>query len=304
MPIVAGLAALIAGISLASYLGSFHWMLDNLASFRPQITLALLVPTVLLAIGRWRRWAMVMGVVSLLNLATIAPLFLPRSSASAANLRVLSFNLLSSNKSYVEVTEFLRTQEADLILLHEASLPWEEAVRAANLGYEIFINRHPDDIFGSLVLAPSGSVVDSFGFRIDDFRAVAVRLPSGTTVLGVHPLSPYSEERAELRDQQLSFASDWVKAQTGPVVVAGDFNAGPFSAPYRRLRGQTGLVDSIAGYGLENSYPATASPWLRVSIDQLLVTPEIEVVNRTLGPAMGSDHFPLTVDLFVPESVD
>ena len=304
MPFIAGLAALGAALSLASYLGSIHWMLDNLASFRPQITVVLLVLTVLLVIGRWRRWAMVMGLASLLNLATIVPLFLPRSTSAEPNLRVVSFNLLSSNEEYEEVTRFLRDQEADLILLHEASLPWEEAVRGADLGYEIFINRDPDDIFGSLVLAPAGSAVESFGFRIDDSRAVSIRLPGGTTVLGVHPLSPYNAERAELRDHQLAFVGNWVNEQTGSVVVAGDFNAGPFSAPYRRLRAETGLVDSIAGYGLENSYPATASPWLRVSIDQLLVTPDIGVVQRVLGPAMGSDHFPLTVDLFVPEEAD
>lgn len=304
MPIVAAIAALAAAGSVLSYLGRFSWIFDNLASFRPQLTFALLVPTLILMLSRWRRWSIVMGVLSLVNLATLTPLFLPNSSLGPPNLRVVSFNLLSSNERYQEVTEYLRQQHADVIVLHEASLPWEEAVQEAGLGYEVFISRHPDDIFGSLVLAPPESIVESFGFRVDDPRSVAITLASGVTVLAVHPLSPSNPSRAELRNQQIDFATEWVKQHAGPLVVTGDFNAGPFSFPYRHLRAQTGLVDSIAGYGLENSYSTEAAPWWRVSIDHLLVTPGIEVVNRTLGPALGSDHFPLTVDLLVPGEAD
>jgi endonuclease/exonuclease/phosphatase (EEP) superfamily protein YafD len=42
---------------------------------------------------------------------------------------------------------------------------------------------------------------------------------------------------------------------------------------------------------------------MRVPIDHLVHSPVLEVTDRRLGPDLGSDHFPLLVDLQVaPES--
>ena len=298
MFLVALVALLLALMSLLAYLGRFSWVLDNLASFRPQLSVALLVLLLLLLLGRWPRTAAAVGLVALINIATLVPLFVaPQNTDADADVRILSFNLLSDNEQFAEVIDYIRQTQADLVVLHEASRPWEEAIAEADLGYEMTITKPDNDIFGSLILAPPGAAVESFGFRVADPRAVEVVMPAGLTVLAIHPVSPSNPRRADLRNQQLALATEWVKRQDGPVVVVGDFNAGPFSYPYRRLRAQTGLADSIRGYGLENSYPASAPAILRVSIDHLLYSEGVRVINRDLGPALGSDHFPLTVDL-------
>ncbi|MGH9892292.1 MAG: endonuclease/exonuclease/phosphatase family protein [bacterium] len=298
MLLVASAAVLLAVATLLAYLGRFSWVLDNLASFRPQLTVGLAISGLLLLAGRWPKTAAFVGTVTLINLTTLLPLFIPVSARrGAVDVRVLSFNLRSDNEEFDRVIEFIRQTKADLVVLHEASLPWEEAIASSDLGYEMTITKHRDEIFGSLVLAPPEATVESFGFRMTDPRAVEIALPNGLTVLAIHPLSPSTPRRASLRDQQFAFAADWVAEQPTPVAVVGDFNAGPFSYPYRRLRAATGLQDSIRGYGLENSYPARASPVLRVSIDHLLYSEGIGIMERTLGPAIGSDHFPLVVDL-------
>ncbi len=298
MHLVASAAVLLAVATLLAYLGRFSWVLDNLASFRPQLTVGLAISGLLLLAGRWPKTAAFVGTVTLINLTTLLPLFIPVSARrGAVDIRVLSFNLRSDNEEFDRVIEFIRQTKADLVVLHEASLPWEEAIASSDLGYEMTMTKHRDEIFGSLVLAPPEATVESFGFRMTDPRAVEIAFPTGLTVLAIHPLSPSTPRRASLRDQQFAFAADWVAEQPTPVAVVGDFNAGPFSYPYRRLRAATGLQDSIRGYGLENSYPARASPVLRVSIDHLLYSEGIGIMERTLGPAIGSDHFPLVVDL-------
>jgi endonuclease/exonuclease/phosphatase (EEP) superfamily protein YafD len=298
MIVVAGASLLLAVASLAAYFGRLSWLLDNLASFRPQMTAGLALATLFLFVSRWPRTATVVGVVMLINIATLLPLFIASPAATGeSEVRILSFNLLSDNENFDEVIEYIGQTQPDLVILHEASLPWEEAIAEAGLGYEITITKHDNDIFGSLVLAPPGARVESFGFRIADPRAVEIRMPAGLTVLAIHPLSPSTKRRAGLRDQQLEFAGEWVTQQPMPVVVVGDFNAGPFNYPYRRLRAATGLKDSIRGYGLENSYPVAAPSILRVSIDHLLYSEGIAILGRTLGPALGSDHFPLLIDL-------
>lgn len=79
--------------------------------------------------------------------------------------------------------------------------------------------------------------------------------------------------------------------------MVGDFNATPWSYPFRRLMASTDLSNSALGFGLDLSYPADGNPLVRVPIDHLLFSDGLAVVDRRLGPAMGSDHFPLTVDL-------
>ena len=104
--------------------------------------------------------------------------------------------------------------------------------------------------------------MESFGFGLTDPRAIEILLPDGVAMLAVHPLSPSSEFRAEQNDRQLQFAADWAADQDGPTIVVGDFNATPWSYPFRRLMSSTDLSNSARGFGLDLSYPADGNPLL------------------------------------------
>ncbi|MGH8927316.1 MAG: endonuclease/exonuclease/phosphatase family protein, partial [Acidimicrobiia bacterium] len=219
-----------------------------------------------------------------------------------AQLRVVSYNILGSNKHFDEVVNFIRASGADVVVLHEVTRRWEGVIEEASLTdgdwpYEVTRSRAAGDLFGTLVLAPTGSRVTSFGFGVTDPRAIEISLPEGIKMLAIHPLSPYTRFRASQNDQQLQFAANWARRQHGPTVVFGDFNSTPWSYPFRRLVAETGLRNSEHGFGLDLSYPADRNPFLRIPIDHLLHSADLATVDRHLGPALGSDHFPLTVDL-------
>jgi endonuclease/exonuclease/phosphatase (EEP) superfamily protein YafD len=288
--------------SVAAFFGRYWWLLDLVANFRAHLTAVLVTAALTLALGRWNRTALVIGLVAALNAATVLPLFIgPATRPATADVRVMSFNLLSDNTNYQEVIGFIADEDPDVVVLHEASRPWEDALEGAGLGYEITRGRTDDLIFGSLVLARPGSQVQSFGFQISDPRAIEVVLPFGVAVLGIHPLAPFPDDQTERRRFQFEFASLWAAARQGPRVIVGDFNASPWSDSFRRLRTATGLRNSQSGYGLELSYPADASPLLQVSIDHLLHSSELAVADRRLGPSLGSDHLSLIVDLSLVE---
>jgi len=291
-------AVVIAAASVTAFFGRYWWVLDLVSNFRAHMTVILVATGLMLALGRWHRTALVVGLVAALNAAAVLPLFIgPAARPQTADVRVMSFNLLSDNTNYDAVIDFIADQSPDVVVLHEASRPWEEALAAADLGYEITRGRTEDLIFGSLVLARPGSQVQSFGFQVSDPRAIEVVLPSGVAVLGIHPLAPFPDDQTERRRFQFEFAGLWAASREGPKVIVGDFNASPWSDPFRRLRTDTGLRNSQAGYGLELSYPADANPLLQVSIDHLLHSPDLVVADRRLGPPLGSDHLPLVVDL-------
>ena len=285
--------------TLAGFFGGSWWVLDLFAGFRHQLAAGLLLCCLLAGLARWNKTALALGVLAIINLSLVLPLFLGPDRPETGALRVLSFNVRANNRRFDEAIDFIRASGADVVVLHEVTLGWEDAVEAAShrfddWSYEI---TKAGGLGGTLVLAPTGSVVESFGFGLSDARAVEIMLPAGIAILAVHPLSPYNVFRAEQNDHQLGFAADWAANQDGPAIVVGDFNATPWSFPFRRLLASTDLLDSARGFGLELSYPADSNPLLRISIDHLLHSPDFAVVDRRLGPAMGSDHFPLTVDL-------
>jgi endonuclease/exonuclease/phosphatase (EEP) superfamily protein YafD len=189
------------------------------------------------------------------------------------------------------------------VFLHESSLPWEEAMIESDLGYRVEKTRDDDLIFGTLVLVRPGAEIRSFGFTTLEPRSVEVHLTTfeGTpvSILAVHPVSPVSERNASLRDAQLRFAANWANDQEGATVIVGDFNAGPWSHAFRELVADTGLRNSQRGFGLQPTFPTSSNVVFRVPIDHLLASPELSVVDRRLGPPLGSDHFPLIVDLAI-----
>jgi endonuclease/exonuclease/phosphatase (EEP) superfamily protein YafD len=293
----------VAAASVAGFFGAQWWLFDVISSFRVQYAAILSVAVLVLVLARWWVLAGVAGLALLLNLAVILPLYLPRAEPSAElpRITVLSFNVLAGNSRYQAVTNYIRRVDPDVVFLHEAYQPWEEAVEAADLGYEITRSRTEELTFGTLVLTRPGAEVRSYGFGAGQRRGVEVLQMVGdrqVAVLGIHPLAPTGPGRTELRDGQLDWAGEWADSQSGPTVVTGDFNATLWSHAYRELQRRGGLTESMRGFGLQPSYPV-GTPLLRVPIDNLLHSADLTTVSRQLGPSLGSDHFPLLVELAV-----
>jgi endonuclease/exonuclease/phosphatase (EEP) superfamily protein YafD len=298
----------LAVASIAAFFGRYVWWLDVLANFRAQFLVALVISGAVLFFSRFRKISIAVLVAAALNLIVVAPLYLGspgESSVEAPSVRVMSFNLLSTNEEYASVIEYIDQTSPDVVLLHEASLPWETALESADIDYSITKARSEDLIFGTLVLvkntAGPGEVV-SYGFAETDPRAVTVEVqppnwPIPVQILSSHPLAPTSAERASLRDAQLGFAAAWASDSSGAYVVAGDFNATPWSWPFRNLVDQGSLSNSQIGFGLQPTFAASSNPLFRVPIDHLLQSDDLLVRQRALGPPLGSDHFPLVVDL-------
>ena len=296
----------LTALTFAGFFGDYWWPLDLIANFRPQLGFAALVAALWLFAARWRKTGWIVITAAVVNLGLLGWLWVPEGGdppADAEALRVISFNVLGSNTNFEGVIDFLSEMDADVVFLHEASRPWEEAMINSDLGYRVEASRHPDGIFGTLVLVRPGAEIQSFGFNQGEPRSVEVRITtfSGSEVafLGMHPLAPTTAKRASLRDAQVRYAAEWAARQAGPTIVTGDFNAGPWSHAFYRLLDEGGLKNSQRGFGLDASFPASSNLAFRVAIDHLVYSGPVWVVDRRLGPALGSDHFPLVVDLAI-----
>jgi hypothetical protein len=80
--------------------------------------------------------------------------------------------------------------------------------------------------------------------------------------------------------------------------VAGDLNDVAWSATTRLFRQLSGLLDLRTGRGLYNTF--NANHWYaRWPLDHFFVSSHFKVIDIQRMPPVGSDHFPLLINLAV-----
>jgi len=300
---------LLAGTGLVSVIGrggAWVWWLDLFAHFRIHYAALLLICFVLASALRSRRLVVVAGVLLVLELVTLAPYAVPGDrSAAGPSLRLAHFNVLSANREHARVQAWIVETGAELVFLQEVTPRWAE-VLAATPGHRLIEVVARDDNFGLAILARDGGAVEIVGREQLVFAglpALALQLRHhgrSLAVLSLHTLPPLSAAASARRDTQLVAAAQWAATQeaagAAPVIL-GDFNATPFSAALAPLTA-VGLQDSLSAGGLlgAGSWPDVIWP-LRIAIDHCWHDAHLVTVERTIGPALGSDHRPLQVTL-------
>jgi endonuclease/exonuclease/phosphatase (EEP) superfamily protein YafD len=248
--------------------------------------------------------AAVAAIAMLANAAVIVASYSPAapSQANGPRLRVISFNVLTRNEKREDVLAFLRAQNADVVLLMEVDAAWGEAVERLS---DLYSHRHivpRSDNFGIALLSRipwTDARTKVFGDA--DVPTIVARLDldqHAVVIIGTHPLPPGSRIQTELRDEQLAKLAQFIRAQEVSVILAGDLNTTDFSPCFSDLLVASGLKDTRQGRGIQASWGPF--PLLEIPIDHCLVSPEIDVVERSVGPHLGSDHRPVIVDLRFP----
>ena len=295
--------------TLAALLGRAHWVLELFTHFPLQYAAALAVALALAAVARAPWVAASIAVPFLWNASALVPLYTGRPAAPAneARLRIASVNLLTSNRNADAVLAWLAKADPDVVLAMEVDGEW-----VGDLGRSTtheYVSLQPrEDNFGIALLVRRGEAKRVQWIRVTD----AISGPGGVPavdaevllgdramrLLGLHTLPPVSSGYATSRDRQLRAAARWARGHRQSAIV-GDFNVTRWSPRFRDLLRAGGLVDSERGWGWQPSFPAAGFPYSlgRIPIDHCVHTKDLVVTRRELGPAVGSDHFPLLIEL-------
>jgi endonuclease/exonuclease/phosphatase (EEP) superfamily protein YafD len=78
--------------------------------------------------------------------------------------------------------------------------------------------------------------------------------------------------------------------------VMGDMNITPWSPVMRDFLEQNRLKDSALGHGIHPTW-FSHSLMFGIPIDQILHGSGVVILDRHVGPEIGSDHFPVTADI-------
>jgi endonuclease/exonuclease/phosphatase (EEP) superfamily protein YafD len=301
-----------AMIALASvgtactYLPDGPWYLQG-AAYWVSAYLALgIAGTLACLFVRARRWSC-LGLACVLAVAgLIIPCYAkgPNSAPPGAkpNLRILQANVYEHRGNAAALMDLIGETRPDVVLLQEADEEWESRLQPLEADYPHkaflprFVRSGPDlalywraDSNEPKALAAHGIPGVLLALDIN-----GQRIP----LLNVHLSAPFLPGRAMHHREQMLALADFVKSAGEPLIVAGDMNSGPWSQQCRALLRDTGLVSVRQGRGILGTWPSFFGP-LRVGIDQMLVSPGIQVVRCRVGPGVWSDHRPLITDLFI-----
>lgn len=303
------------GVSLLSFCVCVQVGLVLCSRLHPFLELAchcslhvLLAAAVLLPALIWLRYR---GVAFCLAIATAYLLVLvqpwgfinfgQKPAEEPNTLQVLSWNVLSINKSFAEIEQVIKDVNPDVLILIEVRPGLIEALPFVQETYPHCLQRPSWGGEGIAICSRVPGTTTSFeGFDYPRQPGIVAKIPgvSGGSMelVALHTLSPLPTPRTAVRDRQLASVRDWSSSRTGPTCVAGDFNTTPWTSSFIDLL-RSGFRDSRVGSGNGASWPAELG-WLGIPIDHAITKGDCRISERrVLQECPGSDHRPIAFKL-------
>lgn len=289
-------APLAVAVSALSGIG--HRWPDILAQFTaPALFATGGVVFVLLLLRLWP--AVVAGVVTLALLAiAIWPQWMPdRGTAVAGSptLSLYSANVLWENNDVAAIAASVREANADVVILIELGNGPAARIEEILAAYPHRVGSPAIGRGGKPARSVIGSRYPLTGIpdRPDGLHAVGavVQTPLGpVNIVGVHLTRPWPFQYQWGQISQTMALAEVRRDLTGPVIVAGDFNAVSGARIGRQVQADVGVIPAP---GFPGTWPTSIPAFAGITIDQVYRSPDLALLERQPGRANGSDHRPV-----------
>ncbi len=298
------LGLLTAGVFLFTLTGRYFFLAELACNFRFQILLALVaIGLISVVVKRYRLAGLLAFLAFLATSGTVSTYYpVAQTAATSQTLRIMSFNVLVTNRDYQSfITEVLQ-QDPDVLTIIEYSKKWDDGIAEFKESYPYVVSRPRQHGFGVAIFSkyplsdirenklPAINIDNPFLSAVVSFNEEVIRLAA------VHAYSPTTTARLSFRNQQFERVAELLGDSNIPTVVVGDFNCTPWSPFLKDFQVKTGLRDSRRGFGNQATWP-TQWKTFRIPIDHAFVSPEICVHDRYVGNATGSDHLPIILEI-------
>jgi endonuclease/exonuclease/phosphatase (EEP) superfamily protein YafD len=299
-----------AALTILGMAGAFWPLADLVNNFAPLwVGLAILGALLVLLMRGPSRWRALCVFATALawNIWLIAPEFMRRSPAATATapVRIIALNAFGFRATLQPTLDYLRRTPADFVVLSEVDQTDDKALEALRGVYPYFtrcqsapdcqtliLSRWPPLTEGETpLLAPRDLGMDNsprWAAATYEIAGAPVRL------IGVHLAS---FRYANRRQEELAALARTARAAPAGLIIAGDFNATPWSFTLRRFHEQSGLspqTPPIASWPspIPNTYGLPA-PFPYLAIDHIYAGSGWRLTAFERGPSTSSDHFPV-----------
>lgn len=298
------------GLALACLGGAWSDRLDAFTHAAPLWLLMGLGATLLGGIFArgGERWVMVgLGAATLAACAVLmspemlaAWRFKPATPA-ASDLKIVQFNIWHDNRTPDKSLDWIRAQDADVVVLEEAGGYAMPVIKALRRDYPFAscdkAARCETWIFSRKKMLARGSVPLDKPYLSGAWATLAD--PKGPfTVFGVHftwpiPAGPQQAQSRKLVQTLAPFG-------TQSTILTGDFNSTPWSFTLKRQDKALGLrrwTRALPSWPAGKFSRVMVAPAPFLPIDHVYAGSEWHAVRVERGPALGSDHRPMVVTL-------
>ena len=209
-------------------------------------------------------------------------------------MRVATFNLWGGNEHVEAINGFLLDANADVVVLQEVQDIHEELLALLKKAYPYRVGD------GSLVILSKYRIIASG--RVDrasdplmiirwaklDVNANEVKFAGAHLARPFHPA---------LQQADINSLTQFVLSQSGPLILAGDFNMTPWTVKLKTFTAVTRLQR------FNTFCPTWPMRWRNarlhpfVATDNVFASHHFASLGTTAGPYLGSDHRPVIVDI-------
>ena len=286
---------------------------------RTQILIVMLVTAALLYVfdRKWRPWLSIAILLAscwqfyrIYPYTGLATQEVSRTTASLDHaqgcFKVLTFNVLQTNRDYASTLALLEREDADVLLLLETDAGWRDAMMPQLSRYSSVLERPLSNKYG-LVLATrlpasGGEIID---LAEKDTPSAFITLTAGGSdfyLMALHPRPPHPGRDTEERDAELVMAARRAADAEMPVLAIGDFYDVAWSKTSQLFKEIGEFLDPRIGRGTYATFPADMT-WLGWPLDHLFMTEEFLVNELQVLENVGSDHRPVSSRLCLAPAV-
>lgn len=293
------------------------WWVRALAFPRLQIAAAALVLVVLdvLLLNTARPWVWLLVAVAVACLAWQSWWIWPytrlhgvevkpaEGGATDRSLRLLSANVLGTNRRAQDFLDLVRDNNPDIVLTLESNAWWQERLDTLEPAYPHTIKCPLENLYGMHVYSRLPLSETRIDYLVQDglpsmHARLTLRSGDEIRVHFLHPTppSPTEADTTSGRDAELVIVARSVAGTNAPTIVAGDLNDVAWSSTTRLFRKISGLLDPRIGRGMFNTFHA-GYPFIRWPLDHLFHSAHFRLRELRRLPPFGSDHFALLSEL-------
>ena len=246
--------------------------------------------------------------------APLPPLAVAGSPAHAAvpasaesPLTLITHNVYVNNDRIDAMVAWLASRPADVVVLQELAPEPIQRLNRGDDGYPFRVVAEDVYVYDdgetteAIAVLSRWPIVESRRLNAEtrSWQAMLVRIDTGDGfrpwIVAVHPPSPVFAENLPVRDRILRELATAIATLDGPVIVAGDFNATPYTPAFRTFVEAAGVTtfrrfsatfpDRLGGAGLP--------------IDHVMVR-DARLSRLQALPSIGSDHRALAATILLP----
>ena len=217
-------------------------------------------------------------------------------------ISLLTCNVLMHNRHAETLIDLVHKEDPDILITLESDQWWQDQLDVL-VDYPHRLACPLDNLYGMHVYSKLELVSPVVEYLVEDDKPsmnmqvkIAQSPPIQLHIAHPAPPAPGENDESIERDVELLAIARVVAGRTGPVIVAGDLNDVAWSPTTRLFREISGLKDLRVGRGLYNTF--NANHWfIRWPLDHVFVSRHFRLVSMKRLPHVGSDHYPLLVEL-------